>query len=214
MKSFVITIQSEKRSVQVADRCIRSGKKYGIEIEKFNAITPIDNPFIIAEQEGIDASGFQEIYSRLPNCLSAFLSHYFLWKKTVEINEPILILEHDAVIVDNIPIFKPFQHILNLGKPSYGKSISPMKLGVNPLTSKQYFPGAHAYIIKPSGAKYLIEAAKISARPTDIFLHKDRFPWLEEYYPWPVEARDSFTTIQSEIGCKAKHNYGETYEII
>ena len=37
---------------------------------------------------------------------------------------------------------------------------------------------------------------------------------LGEYYPWPVEARDSFTTIQKKEGCYAKHNYGETYDII
>jgi len=36
---------------------------------------------------------------------------------------------------------------------------------------------------------------------------------LQEYWPWPVEAHDSFTTIQNENGCLAKHNYGETYGI-
>jgi hypothetical protein len=42
----------------------------------------------------------------------------------------------------------------------------------------------------------------------------DIFPWLEEYYPWPVEVKDSFTTIQKTEGCLAKHGYNETYEII
>ena len=51
------------------------------------------------------------------------------------------------------------------------------------------------------------------ARPTDVFLNIESFPWLEEYYPWPVKADDSFTTIQNEFGCYAKHNYGETYGI-
>ena len=40
------------------------------------------------------------------------------------------------------------------------------------------------------------------------------FRWLEEFYPWPVESKDSFTTIQKTEGCLAKHGYGEAYEII
>ena len=56
--------------------------------------------------------------------------------------------------------------------------------------------------------------ALMGARPTDVYLNIDTFPFLQEYYPWPVEARDSFTTIQSEMGCKAKHNFNEKYEIV
>ena len=59
----------------------------------------------------------------------------------------------------------------------------------------------------------LIDESLHSAGPTDIFIHSSKFT-LGEYYPWPVEARDSFTTIQRKEGCWAKHNYGETYEII
>ena len=56
--------------------------------------------------------------------------------------------------------------------------------------------------------------AQIYARPTDVFLNRDVMPWLQEYYPWPVECRDSFTTIQKTEGCLAKHNYNNDYKII
>ena len=49
--------------------------------------------------------------------------------------------------------------------------------------------------------------ARGTARPTDIYLNINQFPWLEEYYPWPVEAKDTFSTIQHEGGCSAKHGY-------
>lgn len=215
MKSFVITIMNNERSVQVADRCINSGKKFGIDIEKFSAVTPTThNPEKYAESLDIPTDGFKEIYSRYENCLSAFLSHYLLWEKCVNLNEPLLILEHDAVIVDSIPVFAGYKHLLNLGEPSYGRASQPMSLGVGPLTSKQYLPGVHGYMIKPSGAKMLIDRAQLTAMPTDVFINKTNFPWLEEYYPWPVKAVDSFTTIQNKHGCAAKHNYGVTYEII
>jgi len=45
-------------------------------------------------------------------------------------------------------------------------------------------------------------------------MHLDTFPWLQEYYPFVARADDSFTTIQVERGCLAKHNYKDGYEII
>ena len=109
---------------------------------------------------------------------------------------------------------KHFGGCINLGKPSYGKFNTPPLLGVNALTSKRYFPGAHAYRINPAGAARLLVQAKLYARPTDVFLNLDALEWLQEYYPWPVEARDSFTTIQKTEGCLAKHNYDDKYKIL
>ena len=69
-------------------------------------------------------------------------------------------------------------------------------------------------MLNPIGAKLLMKEAQRFARPTDVFLNINSFPWLQEYYPWIAEARDSFTTIQKEKGCLAKHNYNENYEIL
>lgn len=214
MKNFVITIMDNPRSVEVAERCIKSGAKYGIDIEMSPAITP-DIPIdIIAKQNNILTARFSEIYSRRDNCLAAFLSHFHLWKYSYEKNEEIRIFEHDAVIMAPIPEFINYKGLMSLGKPSYGKFVYPNILGVNPLRSKQYFPGAHAYQMKPSAALKAIQKAKIAAAPTDVFFCNANFDFLEEYFPWPVEAKDSFTTIQVQQGCLAKHNYGETYDII
>ena len=75
-------------------------------------------------------------------------------------------------------------------------------------------PGAHAYAIRPEAARLLCEQAVFDAAPTDVYLNRKLFPWIQELYPWPVECRDTFTTIQNETGCLAKHNYGQDYEII
>lgn len=212
MKSFVITIMEEPKSCAVAHRCIESMPDFGVSV--WNAITPKDNPEQIAKDKGINTLYFREKYSRYLNCLSAFLSHHSLWEECVRLNEEVQIFEHDAVCVGNLPEFINYQGCISLGKPSYGRFNIPPMLGVNKLMSKQYFPGAHAYRLKPAAAKTLIANAKEHARPTDVYLHNDMFPWLEEYYPWPVEARDTFTTIQNKVGCIAKHNNSESYEII
>ena len=212
MKAFVITIMQHQGSLETSWRCIESGYKYDLEIKRFEAITPKDSPLLLLEQEGISDLGFEEKYSRNLNCISAFLSHYSLWKKCIELNEEILIFEHDAVLTAPIPTV-PYEFVCNFGKPSYGQFNTPTTLGLNPLTSKKYFPGAHAYGVKPEGAKQLVYEATSSGKPTDVYLHSDTFPWLQEYYPWPAEARDNFTTIQNVNGCLAKHNYDEGYEI-
>ena len=214
MKNLVITITDIERSVQCAQRCIKSGKRNGMKIDMYDAVTPRNvNVYRMMEEEGIDTQGFVEQYSRLENCIAAFLSHYSLWKKCMEDNETYTIFEHDAYIVQPINDSLIFDKVVSLGKPSYGGYNMP-SFGVGPLTSKRYFPGAHAYRLTPAGARVLVEQAQRHARPTDVFLNLESFPFLQEYYPWPVEARDSFTTIQNPVGCYAKHSYGETYEII
>jgi hypothetical protein len=69
-------------------------------------------------------------------------------------------------------------------------------------------------MVTPAGAQLLVENAPMYAKPTDVYLNLDTFPWLQEWYPFVAEARDSFTTIQTETGCLAKHNWKEGYEII
>ena len=214
MKHHVITIRSIAQSVGAAGRCINSGKQFGLDIKMFDAVTPSDNPVDMAIDLGINVEGFHEVYSRYDNCVAAFMSHFTLWSMCLEQNEEFTIFEHDAIIVNDIPEYIPYKEVVSLGKPSYGKWNDPKTFGVNPLTSKKYFPGAHAYRIRPHGAEKLINQAKIYAKPTDVYLHVDTFPLLQEYYPWPVEARDTFTTIQKTKWCLAKHNYNETYKII
>ena len=213
MKMYVITIKENERSVQVADRCVKSGLVFGYKINKHTAYTP-ENCDVYEELKKLKypSVAFNEIYSRPENCIAGFLSHHSLWKKCVRSKEPIVIFEHDAVLVGDIPQMMMFD-ILNLGKPSYGKFNTPSFIGYGSLVSKPYFPGAHAYRLTPKGAQQVIDECVFSAGPTDIYIHSSKFT-LGEYYPWPAEARDSFTTIQQKQGCYAKHNYGETYEII
>ena len=219
MRAFVITIEDLPASVAAADRCIISFSRTNpaIQVEKWKATTPKDNIGRIFDHKGIDPRYFNEQGgSYTKNCMSAFMSHFRLWEHSVIMNEEIIILEHDAVAVGHIPLDMRYRGCVNLGKPSYGKWEQPKRLGLNPLTSKQYFPGAHAYMIQPAAAEEFIHSATEGsiAGPTDVFIRNDHFTFLYEYYPWPVEARDNFTTIQRDVGCRAKHNWSNEYAIL
>lgn len=225
MDFYIIRIKDNEHSVKVAERCYKSLVDfYGDKIPEcyFDAITPKDNPIKILEKDGItNYDGFIEKYSRWENCIAAFTSHYSIWKTIVKENESAFIFEHDAVLINSLPItsnFMPHQSlgdIVSVGQPSYGKFNTPANIGINPLTSKRYFPGAHAYYLTPKGASILIEGAKKNPGPTDVFINYNKFNNLQEWYPWSAVARDSFSTIQNENGCQAKHGYNpERYKLV
>jgi GR25 family glycosyltransferase involved in LPS biosynthesis len=212
MRAFVIYVPIEE-SEKCAARCITSARQFDLKVELFRGVTPEDRPIQLAEELNIPTANFQEKYSRFENCLSAFLSHRRLWEWCAHNNEEVLIFEHDAVVTDPIPNV-PYRGVLSYGHPSYGKWVTPPTLGVNKLVSKQYLPGAHAYRVKPEAAKVLLETAKTHAGPTDLYIRNELFDFVEEYYPWPVVVRESFSTIQNETGCQAKHGYGEGYRLL
>ena len=213
MKAFVIYIDVPE-SKSVAERCVASGKKYGVDVELYKGYTPKDHPLIMAEKLNVPLKNFTEKYSRFENCLAAFLSHRSLWEWSMKNNEEVLILEHDAIFIDEIPNNIPYKGVLSFGAPSYGKFNTPSILGVNKLVSKEYLPGAHAYKVHPHVVPELLRVCQTLAGPTDLFLSNKNFRFIEEYYPWKVTARDDFSTIQNENGCVAKHRYGENYKII
>lgn len=207
MIAKVITLMNMPQSFKYAKRCIDSGAAYGIHVQNFNAITPKTVDQFVYDEE-IDTRFFKEKWSRYKNALAAFSSHYSLWKESYQTQQNYLILEHDAVFIDDIPTFLRGD-VVNLGMPSYGKVDIPTRLGEGPLTSKPFLPGAHGYYITPKGALELIVQAKKKAKPTDVFIHRDIFE-VTEYYPWPIKAKDTFTTIQREDGIQAKHSYLKT----
>jgi len=240
MNFYIIRIKDNEYSVKAAERCLKSLREfYGEQINEcyFDAITPKDNPTRLLKEDGVvKLNGFIEPYSRWDNVISAFTSHFSIWKQILKTQKSGIIFEHDAVVINALPIVtkkvpidntsnSPYKikikpdprlgDIVNLGQPSYGKFNTPANIGINPLTSKRYFPGAHAYYVSPKGAEQLIEVAKREAGPTDVFINYRRFNNLQEWYPWSAMAKDNFSTIQNVNGCQAKHGYNpERYKLV
>ena len=79
-----------------------------------------------------------------------------MWKKSVELNEEILIFEHDAVLVDKI--ISNYNLVCTFGKQVM-VILNKQCLLVH-LNTQRYFGGARIWC-KTQGAKLLIEQAKI-----------------------------------------------------
>ncbi len=195
MKPFVITISDIEESVNSAQRCIDSAEKFGIKVETFNAFTPKDKPFDVFEKLGIkltDRIHKNPHLRSLDAQCSCLLSHYSLWQKAIDLNEPVLVLEHDAVFVDKLPDLKDYL-LVNLAKPSYGRYHHP-KNGLHTFPNP-HLKGAHGYAISPNGAKRIMDTINKNGiwAGADVFLN---FSWMQEYAPWPIKAISEFTTIQ------------------
>ena len=214
--AYVINIRSMKQSYELGNRCIESAEKYGVRMKDWGGCNPkTQDVHDYFEHEQLGKKAFYDEYSRTDQAMACFISHYSIWHECIRVGKPILICEHDAVFVAPLP--KSIEgDIVNLGQPSYGAFGIPSVIGESELVSKPYLPGAHGYYITPKGARLLIDAAMFhEAAPVDLFISKARFGTaIKEVYPWPIKADDSFSTVQKEKGCKAKHNYNKKYRLI
>jgi hypothetical protein len=216
IKGYVGTLMNIPESVKMAERCIETGKQFGIDVEMFPAVWK-DISFDEMDKEGLELAKFDTTFSSISAVVGNFIAQYRIWTEIFYSKESGIVLEHDAVFIGSIPDLTGKGDIINIGKPSYGKFRSMTTPGVYPMFSKTggYIPGAHGYYLTPEGAQQLIMKARtLGATPVDLFLNKTNFPAIQELYPWVVEAKDEFTTIQKEKGCGAKHNYNENYKII
>jgi len=158
--------------------------------------------------------------------IACFMSHYNLWLKCITDDKPIMILEHDALFTDKFQYSKIEDRfkgdILALNSPLgatrraslYRDKIREIVANkakkpkdnisivlvpwIDDKIVPQGLPGNSAYIIKPAGAKKLIElTAEHGIWPNDAIMCKQLMPGkLQQVYPWytKVQKIDSHTS--------------------
>jgi hypothetical protein len=213
MRAFIVALMHLPESVEVAVRACKSARAHGVTPQLWTGVWRDDAQAELAK-EGLTVGKFDESWSNTNAVLGNFVAQYRIWKE-IERTGPAIIMEHDAVVVAPIPDLGGCGDIINLGKPSFGKLRHQREPGIYPLfSSGDKIPGAHGYYLTPAGASALVSMAKRKgAIPVDKFICPQRF-MITELYPWPIEAHDSFTTIQKVKGCLSKHNYGAEYKIL
>ena len=190
MKSFAITIENHPVSEHGFSVLEDSSNKLGNEfiIERFPASTPADvepqlkefglkwnypwEGSILDPWTGLRKSAYGE-RNRLAR-IACSLSHFRLWKKCVDINDDLLVLEHDAMFIRKlspeallvstygiIGINDP--HLSTFAYQRYDEFIQGNKDEVQkvPMIASKEIPqglaGNSAYLIKPIAAKHMID---------------------------------------------------------
>jgi GR25 family glycosyltransferase involved in LPS biosynthesis len=174
MKSFIIRLKHNNISEEQAQDCVEQARKFNIDVEYFDAVNGLEHQ---THCEKLNIRPLKFFKKGLPGVYGCLLSHYYLWSKCVELNEPIIILEHDGYFIRPLPddILDRFQDVLKLDSlnpydPEYSKIIQDSfhddcDLEVTEINHNEklhndagfYSWGSYAYIIKPHAAKNVID---------------------------------------------------------
>jgi GR25 family glycosyltransferase involved in LPS biosynthesis len=126
----------------------------------------------IIQRQLIDETEYAKM-SR-PGVIGCFYSHYNLWKKCVDLNEPVMIFEDDVKFFRGYsPVEFDGVLILSLGKSAYlsdpQKTYLENPTGLVQARKWQNFsmPGASGYAIMPDAAKALVKFYKPYWYPAD-----------------------------------------------
>ncbi len=173
MKAFIIRLDGNSLSEQLADDVFSSAKSVGLEPSFISAINK-DNVAEFLDFHNITVAKDKKMSQ--PGTRGCFASHYSLWMKAIEINEPIVILEHDGILlrpidkllkktidVCHLDPYDPYSTSYNedviidngIGVQDYENARDKEKR----ITGK-YFRGAYGYILKPQGAQKLVDFVK------------------------------------------------------
>jgi len=161
-KTFVIVMDGYDISESQFEDCKNSAKLHNWKIERFPAtigtsITKKDWDEIqvtpLSHKRTMDKLGVH----------GCFFSHFRLWKKCVELNEPIIILEHDAIIT------APWPEIFL--KDSLIKLHHRFKTMRYDEDSGEWSKSAHAYCLSPDHATKLIKFSQtVGAFAPDVMI--------------------------------------------
>lgn len=176
MKCYIIRLEENEHSCEMAKQCKEQAALFGIRAEYFKAINGLDVEQHYAET-GVPRPR-KNFKKGRPGVLGCFFSHYYLWKMCAEQTQPYCILEHDGYFLrpitneildsfddilkldNNDPYSSRYNQIIEEETPlpvQIKKYVNPNPKAMHKIGTGNYFKGAYSYILKPSGAKKLLD---------------------------------------------------------
>jgi hypothetical protein len=171
MRSYIITLDTD-HSKKLLQDCISSCQKWGWSAEPFPATLGTAVTALDYKRAGLYLNPNTKIYQR-PGAQGCFFSHWRLWHRCIELNEPIVVLETDAVVRGPMP-----QLDLSLGIQKFHQD-----RGTKTGTTGTWSKGAHAYALNPQQAAALIAGIQATeVKPSDKcigtqFVHWQHWDW-------------------------------------
>ena len=175
MRAFAILLKESELAQTVSAESVTAAALHGVTLEIYDAVLGY-NSRPLFEQYGIDKFLNYTIIDK-PGHQGCFLSHFELWQRCAELNEPIIILEHDGIFIRDLPedVLDHFDEVLRLDcfqhfKQGYNEQVeASLNQPVDYFrrdpdyhwhSSGGYYIGAYGYIVKPQGARKLIDHAQ------------------------------------------------------
>jgi len=184
-KAYIIRVKGHEVSEQKASECAASCRKVEMPYDFWDAYDGTGDTIITPSHHNIvmDLIKIMDHYMTRGEVACA-LSHISLWAKCIQQDKPLVVLEHDAIMV------KPFLDHPTIGTLCYLGGREQAKLGwpvypTPPHASEgpnyHFICRAHAYSIDPQSAKnllaYVIKYGLTG--PLDIIMRTDLFPVVQ-----------------------------------
>jgi hypothetical protein len=172
MQSYVITLFEHENSQRLLQDCLASCRKWGWSAEPSLATLGSSVTALDYERAGLYLNPNTKVYQR-PGAQGCFFSHWHLWHRCVELNQPIVVLETDAVVQGPLLDLDLSMGIVKLHQDR------GTKMGTTGTWSK----GSHAYALNPQQAAALITGIQATeVKPSDKCIGTQFVPW--RHWDW------------------------------
>lgn len=206
MKAFIIYLKEVQHTIDSALECKRTARLHGLDAWLMEGFTPSRaDAFIKANnlKPYLPGPKLYNIKWQKGGVRGCMISHYHAWKKCIELNEKIVVLEHDSRVVSDT-YTEDFQDILHLdgyrwGADPYQDQVPFVEDFVNVRKGENQLKGTYGYVIKPHAAQRLIQGAhEDGITASDMFV-KDKYVRIQVVKPRAVlvDNQDSLTGDRS-----------------
>ncbi len=187
--AYIIRLSENPISIELSDRCMESCLKVNQPAKFWEGFDGTKNSIIVPDHlKDKDYLNWIKLHDNKITLsqIGCVLSHFSLWCYCLTIDKPIVILEHDAIMLKRLEKFDFYNMIQYLGSveqmrgsPQY--IIPPHGTAFN---QKLKFIGrAHAYAVDPQVCKNLItrfiQNGISNTSTTDMFIRADIFPIIQ-----------------------------------
>ena len=186
--AYIISLKDNEISQKFTERCANSCKSVGRSYKIWDAFDGNSGDIIVPEMhKDKDYLRWLKLYNLDLSAtqIGCFISHFSLWCHCIEIDTPIAILEHDAIMVRPLDIHNSYATIIYLG--SREQALEGQKVYAIPPHATAYsghvrsICRAHAYSIDPAIAKNLVShVIKYGiCESLDMYIRADLFPIVQ-----------------------------------
>lgn len=199
-KAYIIRVAGHTSSEEKAKRCADSCDAVGQSWEYWDAYNGLAESIIYPKHHGqfVDLLKVTDHYMTRGEVACA-LSHISLWVKCVQQDKPLVILEHDSVMVKPYTHHAVYNSICYLGsneQVNQGWQVMPTPPHASEGPNYHFICRAHAYALDPAVTKNLLaHVLKFGiCASLDMLIRADVFP-IHQMGVFAYDVKDADTTI-------------------
>ena len=206
MKAFIIYLKEVQSTVDSALECKRTCREHGLDGWLMEGFTPSRaDAFIKANNLKAYLPGpkLYNIKWQKGGVRGCMISHYHAWKKCIELDEKIVVLEHDSRVISET-YTEDFQDVLHLDgyrweADPYQDQVPFVEDFVHVRKGENQLKGTYGYVIKPHAAKRLVQGAHEDGLTASDMFVREKYVRIEVVKPRAVivNSPDSLTGDRS-----------------